>query len=378
MAIAVICEFNPFHNGHKYLINKAKEFVNEPVIAIMSGSFTQRGEAAVTDKFSRAKTALKNGADIVLELPTVYSVANAQLFAECGTYIARSFDCVNYLTFGCETDDITQLMNAADSADNTDVQKIIKNEMKRGGYYPRALENAVRQILGDATADIFTSPNNILAVEYIRGLKKSNVKPLPVKRTAVEHDSFAPSGNFASASYIRELIRGKKSASAFMPCEIKNVTFPENLERILLYRLRSMSPEDFSRLPDVCEGLENRIFNSVKEYNSVKEITDNIKTKRYTHARICRILTCALLGITKQMQTAPVEYVRVLGFNNEGAKLLKSCRLNVITSVSEGVKLGGNIKKLLEKDIFATDIAALAYNNIEKCKSDFITPIIKI
>ena len=162
MAIAVICEFNPFHNGHKYLINKAKEFVNEPVIAIMSGSFTQRGEAAVTDKFSRAKTALKNGADIVLELPTVYSVANAQLFAKCGTYIARSFDCVNYLTFGCETDDITQLMNAADSADNTEVQKIIKNEMKRGGYYPRALENAVRQILGDATADIFTSPNIFL------------------------------------------------------------------------------------------------------------------------------------------------------------------------------------------------------------------------
>ncbi len=378
MATAVICEFNPFHNGHKYLLETAKRLTGEPVIAIMSGSFAQRGEVCVTDKFFRAKTALENGADLVVELPAVYAVSNAQRFAACGVHIAKSFGCVKHLAFGCESDNINNLCKAASSIENESVQNIIREEMKGGNYYPRALEIAVRRIFGDEIADVLTSPNNILAVEYIRNLADSSVKPLPIMRTGVSHNSEQTSGNYASASQIRKMLRENAPADLYLPEVPKQITYSENLERMVLYKLRSMSADDYKRLPDVNEGLENRIMDAVRRYNSVKEILDAVKTKRYTYARIRRIIVCALLGITEQLQTVPVEYARILGFNSEGASLLKTSRLEVVTSVSDALKKGGNTAKLLEKDILSTDIAALAYNKPEMPKSDFTFGIIKI
>lgn len=376
MAVAVISEFNPFHNGHKYLLNKAKNTANEPVIAVMSGSFVQRGEVAICDKFARARAALQNGADLVLELPCVYSVATAARFAAAGTEIAQAFDCTRYLAFGCETDDINLLLSAANSDKNDEVRSIIKNEMKSGGYYPRALENAVRAVLGDKTADVLTAPNNVLAVEYLRNISPK-IKPMPIKRIGAEHDSDVAKGSIASASHIRELLRRGEDAGAYMPTSTGEITYPENLERILLYKLRSMTADEIALLPDVGEGLENRIFTAASKYNSVKEIINKIKTKRYTHARIRRIMICALLGITEEMQNFPIDYVYVLGFTNEGAKLLKHCKKNVITSAASGMKLGGSTSRLLEKDIFATDIAALAYNTPKSRGLDFITPVAK-
>lgn len=378
MATGVICEFNPFHNGHKYLLQKAKQLTNEPVIAIMSGSFTQRGEVAITDKFARTKSALQNGADLVLELPTAYAVANAQKFAECGTFIANSFSCVNHLAFGCETDNTNQLITAAGSIDNTDVQKKINEKMQNGDYYPRAFESAVREVLSSDIADILTTPNNILAVEYIRSLSGSKVLPLPIKRIGTAHDSTTPNGTIASASHIRTLARNGKDFSNFMPCSLEQMTFPENLENAMLYKLRSMTADDFAQLPDVNEGLENRILDAVKNCSTVDEIISTIKTKRYTHARIRRIITCAVLGITKDLQQTPIEFVRVLGFTESGASLLKTCTLNVVTSASDGIKLGKNTEKLLTKDIFATDISSLAYPVPKQCGLDFTTPIIKL
>lgn len=376
MAVAVISEFNPFHNGHKYLLNKAKNTASEPVIAVMSGSFVQRGEVAICDKFARARAALQNGADLVLELPCVYSVATAARFAAAGTEIAQAFDCTRYLAFGCETDDINLLLSAANSDKNDEVRSIIKNEMKSGGYYPRALENAVRTVLGDKTADVLTSPNNVLAVEYLRNISPK-IKPMPIKRIGAEHDSDVAKGSIASASHIRELLRRGEDAGAYMPTSTGEITYPENLERILLYKLRSMTADEIALLPDVGEGLENRIFTAASKYNSVKEIINEIKTKRYTHARIRRIMICALLGITEEMQNFPIDYVYVLGFTNEGAKLLKHCKKTVITSAASGMKLGGSTSRLLEKDIFATDIAALAYNTPKSRGLDFITPVAK-
>lgn len=376
MAVAVISEFNPFHNGHKYLLNKAKNTASEPVIAVMSGSFVQRGEVAICDKFARARAALQNGADLVLELPCVYSVATAARFAAAGTEIAQAFDSVGYLAFGCETDDIDLLLSAANSDKNDEIRSIIKNEMKSGGYYPRALENAVRAVMGDKTADVLTAPNNVLAVEYLRNISPK-IKPMPIKRIGAEHDSSITRGRIASASHIRELLRSGEDAGSYMPTATGEITYPENLERILLYKLRSMTADEIALLPDVGEGLENRIFTAASKYNSVKEIINEIKTKRYTHARIRRIMICALLGITDKMQNLPIEYVYVLGFTNEGAKLLKHCQKKVITSAVNGLKLGGSTSILLEKDIYATDIAALAYNTPKSRGLDFITPIVK-
>lgn len=378
MAVAVISEFNPFHNGHKYLVQTAKKRTNEPVIAIMSGSFTQRGEVAITDKFSRAKTALENGVDLVLELPTVYAVANAQRFAYCGVQIAKSFDCVNYLAFGCESGNVDSLKNALNAVENPEVNKIISEKMSNGDYYPRALQSAVRAIFGEETAEVLSSPNNILAVEYLKNLADTDIQPLAVKRIGTAHDSDEACEEFASASLVRSILRYGENAEKYLPSVASKITFPENLERIMLYKLRMMSAEDFRLLPDVNEGLENRIADAVKRYNSVKEIISSIKTKRYTHARLRRIMTCALLDITENLQRTPIEYVRVLGFNKEGASLLKNCRFEVVTSVAKTLKSDTSITRLLEKDVLATDIAALAYNDVDRCGNDYIQQIVKI
>lgn len=378
MAVAVISEFNPFHNGHKYLVQTAKKLSNEPVIAIMSGSFTQRGEVALTDKFSRAKTALENGVDLVLELPTVYAVANAQRFAYCGVQIAKSFDCVNYLAFGCESGNVDSLKNALNAVENPEVNKIISEKMSNGDYYPRALQSAVREIFGDETAEVLSSPNNILAVEYLKNLTETDKKPLAVKRVGTAHDSDKACDEFASASLVRSMLRQGQNADKYVPSVMEKITFPENLERIMLYKLRMMSAKDFSLLPDVNEGLENRIFDAVRSYNSLNEIISSVKTKRYTHARLRRIMTCALLDITENLQSTPIEYVRVLGFTKEGASLLKNCNVEVVTSVAKTMKKESNISRLLEKDVLATDIAALAYNDVGRFGNDYLQQIVKI
>ncbi len=376
LAVAVICEFNPFHNGHKYLLETAKNLTGEPVIAVMSGSFTQRGEVAVCSKFERAKAALQGGADLVLELPAVYAVSNAQRFARAGVALATSFDCAAHLAFGCETDDISLLQSACDAYNNADVKSHLKAEMKDGGYYPKAFENAVRKTLGNSVADVLTSPNNVLAVEYLRSLGKK-LKPLPIKRVGANHDSQKPLGNIGSASFIRKLLLGGQNAEKYLPCAPQSIANPEKLEMPMLYRLRGMSAEDFAALPDVGEGLENRIAAAVNNYNSTEEIINNIKTKRYTRARIRRILICALLGITEELQNTPIEYVRVLGFTQNGAKLLKHCQKPVVTSAADGLRLGGNIQKLLQKDIFASDIFALCQTPAQRAGLDFTTPIVK-
>lgn len=378
MATAIICEFNPFHNGHKYLVQTAKKLTGENVIAIMSGAYTQRGEIAITDKYSRAKTALENGADLVLELPTVYAVSNAQRFATCGVEIARSFSCVNSLSFGCENDNKELLLTASNALENDEVKAVIKAEMEKGSYFPRAAETAVRQVFSDGVADVYKKPNNILAMEYIKALNGSHIEPLPIKRIAVEHDSKDINNKFASASKIREMLRDNQKIDNLVPKAPDKITYPQKLETAILYKLRSMSVDDFALLPDVGEGLENRIYTAVNSYNSVEEIIDGIKTKRYTHSRIRRIITSAFLGITEELQNTPIEYVRVLGFTKNGADLLKTCKINIVTSANDGIKLGGNTEKLLKKDIYATDVSALAYDPTMKKGMDYITPIIKI
>ena len=330
MAIGIICEFNPFHNGHKYLIQKAKSHTNEPVIAVMSTSFTQRGEVAVTDKFARAKSALLGGADLVIELPVAYAVANAEVFAKSGVKLLSSFSDLSSLAFGCETDNIGLLKKAVSAHRDTAVQALVAEKMQGGSYYPKALETAVREIYGNDTADILSTPNNVLAVEYLKALPESII-PLPIQRKSVSHDSAVTANGFASASYIREQLKNGGDISEFVPYEPCTLAFPENLEPAMLYKLRSMSADDIKNLPDVTEGLENRIFSAVREYNSVNEILFAVKSKRYTLARLRRILVSALLGITKEIQGITPCYARVLGFTDEGAKALKSCNLPVIT-----------------------------------------------
>ena len=377
MAVAVICEFNPFHNGHRFLLGKAKELTGEPVLAVMSGSFAQRGEVALCSKFERAEAALKSGADLVAELPAVYAVSCAERFARGGVNISKMFGCVNYLAFGCEDDDIDLLKTAAFAGENPEVNAIIAEQMNSGSYYPKAYEYAVRQVCGGEVADVLTKPNNILAVEYIRALRGTDIKPLPIKRVGAEHDSDGADGIYASASYIRKLLRSGKSAEKLLPYAPSKITYPEKLDRALLYKLRNMNAEQLRALPEVGEGLENRILSAARKFGTAEEVIGEVKTKRYTRSRICRILTCALLGITEELQTKTADYARVLGFTDEGEKMLKTCIGKVITSAAKAEDLGSDTAELLAADIRATDTAALAYENVKPCGADYLTKIVK-
>ena len=377
MATAVICECNPFHNGHEYLFRTAKLLTGGELIAVMSGSFTQRGEAAVTDKYTRAGAALRGGADVVAELPAVCAVANAQRFAEGGVRVAKSFACVDTLAFGSETEDLRVLETAANALRSERVNALVAEEMKRGGCYPHAVEAAVREVYGDDIAAAVSSPNNILAVEYLRALRGTSIRPLPVRRQGVSHDSAEVSGRYASASRIREMLRTGADVSRYLPEIPGSITRPELLDRAILYRLRTMTAEELRALPDVGEGLENRILEAARRCGSVEELLGSVKTKRYTHARLRRILACALLGVTERLQTGEWDYVRVLGFSDRGAGLLCSCRGEIITSPAKSLRETGRNSEYLRLDIRAADLAALAYEEIKPAGTDFCTKILR-
>lgn len=377
MAVAVICEFNPFHNGHAYLLRQVKQQKDQPIVAVMSGSFTQRGETAICSKFERAQTALRNGADLVVELPVVRAVSNAQRFASGGVAVAGSFSCVDTLAFGCETDDLSLLSAVAEAAHSPDVQSRVAELMSRGEYYPRALHQAVEAACGEQTAQVLASPNNILAVEYLRAVKGTGIEPLPILRTGAAHDSDSPKDGFASASLIRKKLRAGEDVSAYVPEVPREITDESLLERVLLYRLRTMTAEELAALPEVSEGLENRITDAVSKYNSIEEILSAVKTKRYIHARLRRIMVYALLGITESLQAQQPGYVRVLGMNDAGASMLRDCRFEVVTSPAKTLKTSPCLRPFLEKDILATDIAALAFDRVKQCGTDYLTKIIK-
>lgn len=378
MATAVICEFNPFHYGHQYLLQTAAKLTGAPLVAVMSGSFTQRGEVAVTDKFTRASAALRHGADVVVELPAAYAVACAQRFAAGGVRTAQSFAAVDTLAFGCETGDIALLQAAADAPNHAVVKANIAAAMKNGDYYPRALERAVRSVCGDEVADVLTSPNNILAAEYLRALRGTSIRPLPIKRQGAAHDSADISGKFASASYIRSLLRGGQDCAALLPEVPEKITNPGLLDRVILCRLRTMTAAELRVLPEVGEGLENRILEAAKTAPTVEGLIAAVKTKRYTHARLRRILTCALLGVTEQLQGGVTDYVRVLGFTERGEGVLRSCRRQIIASPAKTLREGGEHTAYLALDIRATDAAALAYDPVLPAGLDFCTKMIRV
>lgn len=382
-ASAIICEYNPFHNGHKYQIDVIKGNSNNPIVAVMSGNFTQRGDIALIDKFRRTEIALNNGVDLVVELPTVYAVSSAQSFAKAGVQIAQALGIVENLCFSAEESNKDLLFEIANAFDNADFNSKVKEFMDNGDYYPIAVQKALEITVSKEAGEAVTKANNILSVEYIKALKNTDIKPMIVERIGVEHDREECSGNITSASNIRKMVSENSGEFFRYIPKCNNELFErpaniEKLEKVILYRLRTMSIEDIKNLPDVNEGLENRIYESVKNSTSLQKLIDSIKTKRYTRARIRRIIICAFLGITKDMLSINVPYIRVLGFNKKGAELLKYARLPLITNVSDGYKgLDENAKKIFDVDLLASDLYSLGTDKIVACSKDFTRGIIK-
>ncbi len=336
MVNAVISEFNPFHNGHKYLLEAAKQKTGaEYTVCFMSGNFVQRGEIAFADKHTRAAAAVRHGADLVIQLPTAHTVAGASVFAGAGVFCANALGVPTSLCFGSESDDITPLFNLA-NADTDTLSEALRQRVKQGKSYGAALMDAYSKV-DPAGALLLTSPNNLLAFEYIKAIvnQKSDISAVNILRKGTAHDSNAVDGEFASASYIRQ-----NGGDKFMPEKIEGQINKERFDTLLLYSIMSKTPDELVKFADMTEGLENRFYEGIKTAKTPEELFLTVKSKRYTHAKIRRSALSVLLQNPKGLCKTPVPYLKVLAFNDKGRALLKelqnTCSLPIVTKASDG------------------------------------------
>ncbi len=406
--LGIIAEYNPFHNGHLYHINESKKAVNaDYVVAIISGNFVQRGDTSLVDKWSKAEMAIKNGADLVIELPLLYSISSAENFAEGGIKMLNSFNIVDYISFGSELCDVNTLNEFADVLfhEPKEFVSVLNHELSKGFSYPKARENALLMYLNDIRkyANILSSPNNILAIEYLKSLKKykSSIVPVSINRNKVDYNSTEIVDGFASATAIRKIAMTndvwslrqampKSSFDIMYDClrSGKTVSSLSKFEKEIIYNLRKMSVSEIANLPDVSEGLEYSIKNAANSCNTIDELISIVKSKRYTTTRLRRILVYCLLGITKkdiQDSRKVIPYARVLGFNDKGKELLSGIshanpKLDIVTSVKRYMETSNNriLKNMLAKDIFATDIYTLGYDYDSSSNLDYTHPIVNI
>jgi len=390
--LGIIGEYNPFHNGHKYHLEQSKKLAKaDYTVAIISGNFVQRGNVSLIDKWAKTDMAISNGIDLVLELPTIYSVSSAENFAHGAVTILDSLDIIDYLSFGSELCDINVLNMCADVLTEQPIAftNLLKHELAKGISFPKARENALLMYLNDVRkyAGALSSPNNILAIEYLKSLKRirSIIKPISIKRIGSNYNDteIDVSGKFASATAIRQKLIDDKpqGLSKLMPSSSYRILYNTILkghyvkdlvvfEKEILYALRKMTISEIANLPDVTEGLEHNIKNAANSCNTLSEFLNIIQTKRYTNTRIQRILLYALLGITKndmKISQKIKPYARVLGFNSKGRDLLSTIASNknidIVTSVKKYIDSinNKNLLHMLNTDINATNIYTLGY-----------------
>lgn len=393
LTCGIIAEYNPFHSGHLHQINTARQQTGAThVVAVMSGNFVQRGEPALCDKFARAETAVLSGADLVVELPLPFAVASAQVFAAGGVGLLGSLD-VDVISFGSECGDLSAISAAAEAIDSPKVRASMEALLDKGLTFATAREQAVAQHYGELSA-LLSSPNDTLAIEYVRALRLSgsSITPHAVRRLGAEHDG-SPEGHIASASYIRQQLQSGGNFDEYMPAgaaeilrrQIGSGCFVPNSEKtelLTLHALRGMTAEQMAALPDVSEGLHNRIYQASRTVTEPGSLIDSIKTKRYTHARLRRICLAALLGITADMTAEPPPYIRVLAMNDRGAEILAKAKqhspLPVITRSRDALDLTGRAKQLFNTECRSTDIYGLLTDKIQPCDRDMVHGIIKI
>lgn len=375
---AVICEYNPFHYGHKFQLEQTRALGATHIVSVMSGDFTQRGDAAVCDKFVRAETALENGADLVLELPVRYSLCAAEGFARGAVGIISALGCVDMLSFGSESGDVAALREAAGAVEYAVHSDFFQLLMTNGKSYPAALAEAVNKFYTPDVYETISSPNNTLAVEYIKALDDigSAIEPVTVQREGAQHDSAETAGNFASASAIRKLILSGEDYSAFAPDIDSPAADLRRLEPAILAKLRMMKPEDFEQVYDAAQGLGERLYKAVRRAGSLEELYFLTKTKRYTLARIRRAVLCAFLGVEKKMLREKDAYIRILGMNSRGREILSAaksagCTLPLDTSLKALMDTSREAHRQGAFQSRCRDIWALALEKPLPCGSDF-------
>lgn len=380
----IVAEYNPFHTGHGYQIAQTRAQLGgeSGVVAVMSGNWVQQADSAIADKWTRARLALMGGADLVLELPTVWATASAERFARGAVTLLHHTGVVDHLSFGSEVGQIEPLKRVADALDSTEFQTALARHLDQGLSFPAARQRAVEDMLGAGAAPL-SSPNNNLGIEYLRSLNAlgSTISPLTVLRRGAAHNAISEDApEFLSATHIRAHLKQGRGEDIFpyLVHGCRSPLFHENTqfsslklaERAILARIRSMTAEDWARLPDsgAAEGLPQRLEKAGRQCTGVEHFLDLVKTKRYTHARLRRLVLWAYLGLTADLIPDAPPYLRVLGFNRTGQEILKamkrSATLPLITKPAHARSLPQPGRALFELEARFTDLYDLCLPDI--------------
>lgn len=364
--IGIVVEYNPFHNGHLYQINKIKEkYKDSLIIVCMSSSFTQRADASILNKWDKTKVALENNVDIVIELPYIYSTQSSDIFASKAVQLLNHLK-INTLCFGSETENIDDIVNSAKiQLNNNDFDNKVKEYLDLGINYPTALNNALK----DLNSKEINTPNDLLAISYIKEILKNNlnIEIFNIKRTNDFHD-ITSNDDVISASNIRNKLQNKQDIKNNVPQNVYELLKNKNIEidefKYLKYKI--ITEDNLDKYVDVDEGISSRIKKSLEKSNNKEELIQNIKTKRYTYNKICRMLNHILCSFTKEEnnQTKNLEYIRILGFTEQGKQYLNEIKNDIKLPILN--KYDTKKYKTLEIELRATQIYSLIYEDILK------------
>ena len=387
---AVICEFNPLHMGHKLLLDQMKA-ISDGIVCVMSGNFVQRGEPAILDKWARTRLALQNGADLIVELPLPWACSGAEHFAAGGVALAEALRC-DLLVFGSEVPDVSRMDAAAEALLSPKFSESFSEVPDKGLSFAQRREAALHSMLGETASSLLQKPNCILGIEYLKAIRRQNaaLTPIAIPREGAGHDRAAENQEYRSAGELRHLLRTGGKLAGLVP-ENVCVTLEQLLssghcpaslswlERLILCKLRTMKPEDFSALPDLSEGLENRLHTAAREARSLEELYSLVKSKRYSHARIRRLVMSAFLEIPSGLPELPL-YLRILGMTETGARILKDATptLPVAVRPVDFERLGGSFANLFRLEARADDLYALAFPTPFPCGRDYTEKLIKV
>ncbi len=382
----VITEYNPFHNGHKFQLDRIREITKADYIVVaMSGNFVQRGLPAICNKYCRANMALINGADLVLEIPVVWATASAEYFANAGVRLLNSTGCLDYLCFGAENDILSDFTKYAYLLNNEDesIRKKILNFHKKGLTYPAARKKAYEEAnclnFSEEFWQSVSMPNNTLAIEYLRALNNinSNARPILIQRAGAGYHDTSIDSPLASATAIRQsLISNIDAAYSALPGEVVKLLMqyekeygfvhPDEISQLLSYRLLCDKETGFEEYADVTEALSASISKKIYSFDNFMNFATMLKSKNYTHTRITRALIHILLQIWKNdydnaLSCDYVPYMRVLGFKKSAGELLHTIKKEadrpLITKLADASSiLNENEIKVLNHDILSSDI----------------------
>lgn len=398
---AIICEFDPLHFGHKLVLDAARA-AGGLVCCVMSGQFTQRAAPAMLDKWARARLALENGADLVVELPLSWACAGAERFAAGGVALAAALG-ADTLWFGSECPDTAALCRLADALLSPAFSQALADQPQQGATFAGRRQQAVSRLLGAGDAALLALPNANLGVEYIKAIRRQNapIRPSPILRQGAGHGRETPLGAapgggkrpsppILSAGQLRDILRAGGTLDGLAPestaravalarAQGRCPASLERLERAVLCQLRALPPQAFSALPDMSEGLDHRLYRAARQAGSLEELYALAKSRRYSHARMRRLVLAAFLGLRAPLPPLP-PYLRVLGMGPRGHKILGQGPLGlpVVARPKDLKKLPGEAQETFQAEARAGDLYGLACPVAQPAGEDFTRPVVRV